>query len=151
SACATSRRLRRGGEFPQILDLFLESGAVDSNVHRPRHEMKSDAKPLFGLLRISRLDGGEFAVTVGGRHYLQQSLMEPRMVKLRGNSHRLRQIEMAHPQNIDARGRGNGVEVSQSRRRFDLADHRGVAVCIFEICLRLRRYVIVVRRAQAES
>src|SRR6266404_1033196 len=89
-------------KFAELLNLLLQRGAVDYEVDAPGHEVEPHASPLFGVLHVAGLDRCQFAVTLGGVDYLPQGLMESRVGELGWDSHGLREVVVADPEDVYA-------------------------------------------------
>ena len=73
------------------------------------------------------------------------------MMKLRGNAHRLREIEMADPQHVHAGSSGDGFRIVHAARRLDHGDHGSVLVGLAKIGSRIGHDVVRVSGTQTDA
>ena len=71
-----------------------------------------------------------------------ERIQKLRIVELAGDPHRLRQVGMSDPKDIDAGGGGDGVQVGKSFFALNLADDSRVLVGPSSEFDRLRRHVV---------
>ena len=143
--------LRCDAAFSQFVDCVLKRVVQHPDIAGVADEVEPLTEKIDPLLHCRDQAPKRLSMLASGIANASDRVSERLRAELSRHAERNRKVEMAHPQTVDSRKRGDGVGVLNALRGLDLAEERAAAVRGDELVHNGTGAIAIVRDLQGDA